>query len=96
MSTLPTPLCYASFNSKTLRYGYGTAEFDAAVELLRTADTDPKRVEAYKKISEIWIRDLPAHVMTAFAAGLDLHPQIARRTAHAYTSFHLDKAWLER
>ena len=59
----------ASFNSKTLRYGYGTADFDAAVELLRTADTDPKRVDAYKKISEVWIRDLPAHVMTALPQG---------------------------
>ena len=86
----------ASFNSKTLRYGYGTAEFDAAVELLRTADTDPKRVEAYKKVSEIWIRDLPAHVMTALPQGWIYSPKLHDVQRNAYTSYHLDKAWLEK
>jgi peptide/nickel transport system substrate-binding protein len=86
----------ASFNSKTLRYGFGNADFDAAVELLRTADTDPKRVEAYKKISEIWIRDLPAHVMTALPQGWIYSPKLHGVQRTAYTSYHLDKAWLEK
>ena len=76
----------ASFNSKTLRYGYGTVEFDAAVELLRTADTDPKRVEAYKRVSEIWIRDLPAHVMTALPQGWIYTPKLHGVQRNAYTS----------
>ena len=86
----------ASFNSKTLRYGFGNADFDAAVELLRTADTDPKRVEAYKKVSEIWIRDLPAHVMTALPQGWIHSPKVHGVQRNAYTSYHLDKAWLEK
>ena len=86
----------ASFNSKTLRYGFGNADFDAAVELLRTADTDPKRVEAYKKVSEIWIRDLPAHVMTALPQGWIHSPKLHGVQRNAYTSYHLDKAWLEK
>jgi peptide/nickel transport system substrate-binding protein len=86
----------ASFNSKTLRYGYGTADFDAAVELLRVADTDAKRVEAYKKVSEVWIRDLPAHVMTSLPQGWIHTPKLHGVQRNAYTSYHLDKAWLEK
>ena len=86
----------ASFSSKTLRYGYGNAEFDAATELLRTADTDAKRVEANKKISEIWIRDAPAHVITALPQGWIHSPKLHGVQRTAYTSYHLDKAWLEK
>ena len=86
----------ASFNSKTLRYGFGNAEFDAATELLRVADTDPKRIDAYKKLSEIWIRDAPAAVMTALPQGWVHSPKLHGVQRTAYTSYLLDKAWLEK
>jgi peptide/nickel transport system substrate-binding protein len=90
------PALSGSFGSKEKRYGYGTAEFDAAVDLLRTADTDAKRTEAFKKISELWVRDLPAHVITSLEQGLIFTPKLHGVQRTAYTNFIFDKAWLER
>jgi peptide/nickel transport system substrate-binding protein len=85
-----------TFNSKAPRYGYGNAEMDAAIDLLRTADTDAKRVEAYKKISELWVRDMPAMVTAALMQSLVHSPKLhdAQRTAASIILF--DKAWLEK
>ena len=60
----------STFNSANPRYGYGSAELDAAIDLLRTADTDAKRIAAYKAISDVWIRDAPAHVLVNYSQAI--------------------------
>jgi peptide/nickel transport system substrate-binding protein len=84
----------ALFANKT--YGYGPPDMIAAVDLLRTADTDAKRVDAYKKISEIWIRDAPAHVTAMYVQAMVSTPKLNDiiRTGSAIVLFH--KAWLEK
>jgi hypothetical protein len=78
------------------RYGYGSPEMVAAVDLLRTADTDAKRVEAYKQISEIWVRDMPAHVTTSIMQALVHTPKLHDAQRTAASSILFDKAWLEK
>jgi ABC-type transport system substrate-binding protein len=90
------PALSGSFGSADRRYGYGNAEFDAAVDLLRTADTDAKRTDAYRKISDIWNRDIPAHVITSLEQGLVFSPKLHGVQRTAYTNFIFDKAWLDR
>jgi peptide/nickel transport system substrate-binding protein len=86
----------STFASANPRYGYGNAEMDAAIDLLRTADTDAKRTEAYKQISLIWIRDAPAHVIAivpqAIVHTTKMHDIV--RTGSSITLY--DKAWLEK
>jgi peptide/nickel transport system substrate-binding protein len=86
----------STFSSANPRYGYGSAEMDAAIDLLRTADTDAKRTEGYKRISEIWIRDAPAHVIAivpqAIVHTTKMHDIV--RTGSSITLY--DKAWIEK
>ena len=84
----------STFASANPRYGYGSAEMDAAIDLLRTADTDAKRTEAYKKISEIWIRDAPAHVIAIVPQAIVHTPSCRHRTSRVVTLY--DKAWIEK
>jgi peptide/nickel transport system substrate-binding protein len=78
------------------RYGYCSAEMDAGIEALRVADTDAKKIAAYKTISEIWIRDAPALVITyipqAVIHSAKVHGIV--RTAQAVTLY--DKAWMSK
>ena len=78
------------------RYGYGNAEMDAAVDLLRIADTDAKRTEAYKKISELWIRDAPSHVITTVDGGMVGTAKLSGVYRSGYQIVHYDKASLAK
>ena len=86
----------STFASANPRYGYGNAEMDAAIDLLRTADTDAKRTEAYKQISIIWVRDMPAHVIAIIPQAIVSTPKMHDivRTGSSITLY--DKAWLEK
>jgi peptide/nickel transport system substrate-binding protein len=85
----------STFASANPRYGYGNAEMDAAIDLLRTADTDAKRTAAYKAISEIWVRDVPAHVIAIIPQAIVHTPKMHDivRTGSSITLYH--KAWIE-
>jgi peptide/nickel transport system substrate-binding protein len=85
-----------SFNTKNPRYGYANPEMEAAIELLRTADTQDKKVAAYKKISEIWVRDVPAHVTTVIPQAMVYSPKVHGlvRTGQSITLF--DKASIDK
>jgi ABC-type transport system substrate-binding protein len=85
-----------AFSSTTKTYGYGNAEMDAAIDLLRTADTDAKRTEAYKQITELWVRDMPAHIITGLQQGLIMTPKLHGVERTGQTAFHFSKAWLEK
>jgi peptide/nickel transport system substrate-binding protein len=78
------------------RYGYCSAEMDAGIEALRVADTDAKKIAAYKTISEIWIRDAPALVITYIPQAVITSAKVhgITRTAQAVTLF--DKAWISK
>lgn len=85
-----------SLGSSTKRYGYGSPDMDAAIESLRVADTKAKQDEAYKKVSEIWLRDNPAHVITFINQALVHSPKLngVARNGQAITLY--DKAFLEK
>jgi peptide/nickel transport system substrate-binding protein len=78
------------------RYGYGPPDMVAAVDQLRTADTDAKKVAAYKAISDIWVRDEPAHVTTAIMQVLVTSPKLHDAQRTAASSILFDKAWLAK
>jgi peptide/nickel transport system substrate-binding protein len=86
----------SSYGSVNKRYGYGSPDMDAAIDLLRVADTDAKRVEAYKKVSEIWIRDMPAHVITEIPQALIYSPKVHGPVRTAASTVLFDKAWIEK
>jgi len=85
-----------SLGSASKRYGYSSPEMDAGIEALRLADTDAKKIAAYKTISEVWIRDAPALVITyipqAVITSAKVHGIV--RTAQTVTLF--DKAWIAK
>jgi peptide/nickel transport system substrate-binding protein len=78
------------------RYGYGNADMDAAVDLLRLADTDQKRIDAYKKISEVWNRDAPAAVIATVDGGFVGTPKLSGVYRNGYQIVMYDKAWLAK
>jgi peptide/nickel transport system substrate-binding protein len=86
----------ASFGSANKRYGYSSPDMDTAIDLLRTADTQEKRVDAYRKISEIWIRDMPAHVITEIPQALIHSPKVHGPTRTAASNVLFDKTWIEK
>ena len=85
-----------SLGCASKRYGYCSPEMDAGIEALRVADTDAKKIAAYKTISEIWIRDAPALVITfipqAVIHSAKVHGIV--RTAQAVTLY--DKAFITK
>ena len=68
----------------------------AAVDKLRTAATDADRTAAYKAITEIWTRDVPAAVTYSAPSAFISTPKLqgAVRTAGANILF--DKAFLQK
>jgi peptide/nickel transport system substrate-binding protein len=85
-----------TFNSKSPRYGYGNAEMDAAIDKMRTAVTQDQRVAANKAVSEIWVRDVPAHVITAIPAALVTSAKLKGVVRTGGASLLFDKAFLEK
>jgi peptide/nickel transport system substrate-binding protein len=78
------------------RYGYGPPEMVEAVEMLRTAETDDERTQAYARISEIWTRDVPAHVITQIPQALVHSPRVRGPVRTAGSNILFDKVWIER
>ena len=85
-----------SFGSASKRYGYSSPDMDAAIDLLRVADTDAKRVEAYKKISEVWIRDNPALVITYIPSAVIMNKKVHDINRTGQSGVLLDKTWMEK
>jgi len=85
-----------SFGSQSKRYGYSSPDMDAGIEALRVADTDAKKIAAYKTISEVWIRDAPALVITYIPQAVITSPKVHGivRTAQAVTLY--DKAFMTK
>ena len=90
------PQLVSTFASANPRYGYGNAEMDAAIDQLRLADTDAKRVAAYKAVSEIWVRDDPALVITQIPQDLVYTPKLHDPWRSGASIVLFNKAWLEK
>jgi peptide/nickel transport system substrate-binding protein len=80
----------------TGRYGYRSPDMDAAIDLLRTADTQDERVAAYRAVSEVWIRDMPAFVTGAVNQAVLHTPDLHGATRTAESTVLFDDAWLEQ
>jgi hypothetical protein len=63
---------------------------------VRLAKTQQDRVAAYKKISDAWVRDMPAAVITAIPQALLFSSKLQGliKTGEGITLF--DKAWLKQ
>ncbi len=85
-----------TFAAPAGRYGYSSPEMVAAVDKMRTARTQEERVAAVKGVSEIWVRDVPAHVITAIPQALVHTPKLHGVTRNAGSNLMFDKAWLEK
>jgi peptide/nickel transport system substrate-binding protein len=85
-----------SFAAPNGRYGYSTPEMVAAVDKMRTAGSQTERVAAVKAVSEVWVKDMPAHVITTVMQTLVMTPKLqgALRTAGSNVLF--DKAFLQK
>ena len=85
-----------TFAAPNGRYGYSSPDMVAAVDKLRTAATDADRTAAYKAITEVWTRDVPAAVTYSAPSALLFTPKLqgAVRTAGANILF--DKAFLQK
>jgi peptide/nickel transport system substrate-binding protein len=86
----------STFSEANPRFGYANPEMTAAVDQLRTADSDDKRVAAYKAISAIWTRDVPSLVVTSIAQALVLSPKFHGPYRTGLGIILFDKAWLEK
>jgi peptide/nickel transport system substrate-binding protein len=85
-----------SFLSTSPRYGYSSPDMDAAMDMLRVAETQEERVEAYRAVSEVWVRDVPGHVIATIMQAMLHRAEIhgLQRTGQSITLFH--EAWLEQ
>ena len=59
-----------TFAAPNGRYGYSSPDMVAAIDKIRTAKTDAERTAAYKGVSEVWLRDMPAVVLAALPQSL--------------------------
>ena len=78
-----------AFSSKSPRYGYGTPELDAAIDLFRTADTLDKRRQAAKQVAQILVRDAPALFLANFNQAVCSQRQASRRETQRSTEHDL-------
>jgi peptide/nickel transport system substrate-binding protein len=78
------------------RYGFSSPEILAGIDGLRLADTDAKRTEAYKKISEAWIAGAPAHVLVNYDQTIASTQKLNGLVRTGSSIVLFDKAWLEK
>jgi hypothetical protein len=82
-------------NRASATYGYYTQDMADAIDLLRVAKTQQDRVGAYKRISQIWVRDMPAAVITSIPQALLFSPKLQGlvKTGEGITLFN--RAWVK-
>ena len=85
---------FNNLHSPGARFGYTTADMDAAIDGLRQASTDDAKRAAYRRISEVFYRDAPAAVLAARVTGIVHSPKLQGLQQSAAAIVLLDKAWL--
>jgi peptide/nickel transport system substrate-binding protein len=85
-----------TFAAPAGRYGYSSPDMVAAVDKIRTAQSDADRVAAYKGVSDIWLRDMPAAVLAALPQSLISTNKLKGVTRTAGSNLLFDKAYLAK
>ena len=73
--------------------GYASTEMDAALRAVRTASTDAEKTAAYKKVAEIYTRDVPALPIDHYSELIVWNKKSHGIVFNADTILHFDKAW---
>jgi ABC-type oligopeptide transport system substrate-binding subunit len=85
-----------SSTSASNRAGYKSAAMDAAIHEMLGAPNDAARTAAFKKIAELWTKDVPSVALEAVHEYIAWTPKLHGVTPNQSTQVHLDKAWLEK
>ncbi len=85
-----------TFAAPNGRYGYSSPEMVQAIDKLRTAADLEAQKAAYKAVTDIWVRDMPAHVLAALPQALVSTPKLKGAVRTAGSSILFDKAYLEK
>ncbi len=85
-----------TFAAPNGRYGYSSPDIVKSIDKLRTASNLDAQKAAYKEITEIWVRDMPAHVIAALPQALVSTPKLKGAQRTAGSSILFDKAYLEK
>ena len=87
----------AGFHERRFRTDGGSTAF--LTPALRAFQDDATRRaldRGWLRMYVLWLNDAPAAVMTALPQGWIHSPKLHDVQRTAYTSYHLDKAWLEK
>jgi peptide/nickel transport system substrate-binding protein len=76
------------------RIGYKSTEMDAALDALRAAATDAEKTAAYKRISDIYVRDVPMLVTAAVEEYVAWSGKVHDVYGTTATRVEFTKAWL--
>ena len=85
---------FRDLNSPGARFGYTSADMDAAIDSLRTAKNDDEKRAAYKRIAEIFNRDAPAAVLASRKVAIAHIPRLHGFQQSATAVVFFDKVWL--
>ena len=69
---------------------------DAALTELKGALTDTAKVAAYKKITDLWVTELPAAPLFQPPQGVYWMPKVHGIKGAGLSAAAFDKAWIER
>jgi peptide/nickel transport system substrate-binding protein len=86
---------YLQLSTATYRYGYGSADMDAAIDQLRAAVNDQQRAAALKSIASVWTRDDPFVNMVNESWGFVHSPKLHGTVMSSDWIELFDKAWIE-
>jgi peptide/nickel transport system substrate-binding protein len=81
-------------DSPSNRVGYKNPEMDQAILALRDATTDGQRVEAYRRISELYVRDVPVLSLTARPEVIAASPKVQGLKQTVLGEVLLHEAWI--
>jgi ABC-type transport system substrate-binding protein len=67
---------------------------DAALKAVRTASTDAQKTDAYRKVAEVYVRDVPALPIDHYSELIVWNKRSHGITFDADTIVLFDKAWV--
>jgi peptide/nickel transport system substrate-binding protein len=89
-----TSAMLGNFSSTSPRTGYSNPEMDAAITALKTAATADEKRAAYKTISALYDRDLPALTFTAQESFYAWNNKVHGIYSNLAFMMYFDKTWL--
>jgi ABC-type oligopeptide transport system substrate-binding subunit len=83
-------------DSASNRTGYKSPEMDKALVELKVASTDDAKKVAYKKVSDLLVRDLPWLTEAAVEEYVAWRPEVRGVYATLATTVYFDRAWIKK